>query len=163
MDILALLDQRLPDLDSDRHDDMLKLTYISEKEILTQTRKDEQEYCRAWTKLGKQQKINRLMEYTHRISDVYGLSQSEQGQLKKMLIENMNGDVFHDVDSVDYDQDTGTLLRISNLQRDSASGEFYISIHARAKPPASPGMVRQHIPKVKPLAFDALKSAERPR
>jgi hypothetical protein len=153
--ILAKIDAGL-DMSKFHEEPELKLTYITEREILTQKRIDDFEYCRAWTKLGKQQKINRLMEYMQHISGVYGLSMAAQNQLKKLLLESINSDLFQDGESVEYDACSGNVLRIMNLQKDSENGEFYI---AMPRSQASPAAARQTIPKVKPLALGALKSA----
>lgn len=96
------------------------------------------------------------MEYTKHIAKVYNLVPAEIIQLKKLFIEGINSDMLHDSESVHYEQETGTILKIVNLQRDSDSGEFYVASGHKPKS-ASPSMTRHHIQKVKPLAFNQLR------
>ena len=48
-----------------------------------------------------------------------------------------------------------------NLQRDGDSGDFYIAA-PRCQSQPSPVTARQTIPKVKPLAFGALRAVKKP-
>ena len=174
---LDVIDENIQSL---RDEPTFKINYISETEIIAHKMTNVvsiansdtaellgqshiTEYARSWCKLSRQQKINRLMAYSVKLSQCYLLTVSQQNQVKKLFLECINGDLLNDSQSVDYDSDTGTILKVMGLQR-SADGEFYLGINSaevRNSYMCMPVMTDKL--KVKPLSFDQLTAATRGR
>ena len=109
--------------------------YIDDEEILeiknNKPKPTEPDYCRAWYKLNKSQKINRLIVYAQKLTKEYNLTQEQEIQIKQLFINIFNMD---HTDDVDYDVATGRILKIKNLQRSmDGQNEFYITSTGKPK------------------------------
>lgn len=84
---------------------------------------DSTQYAKAWGKLDKQQKINRLMAYVNKLS----LAQDKAIQLRKLLIDGVVNKRLTRKTDVEYCQETGEILRIPKLkQQVNGMKNFYL-------------------------------------
>ena len=84
---------------------------------------DTTQYTKAWGKLDKQQKINRLMSYVNKLS----LKQDKALQLRKLLIDGVVNKRLTRKADVDYCQETGEILRIPKLKQQIVGNRnFYL-------------------------------------
>src|SRR3989344_60234 len=82
-------------------------------------------YCRPWFKLTKEQKLNRLMDYSKRMQKKYQLNEAEEKQLSYVLIDAVNADRLIRKDDVDYLDEEARVINIYSLKREDK--RFYLA------------------------------------
>jgi hypothetical protein len=112
---------------------------------------------RSWCKLGKQQKLNRLMLYHKKLTEEYNLNLEDQGQLKQLFYDSINSEILNSRETVEYDSNSCSIIKILNLKRDK--GEFYLGIDVNVKKPT----IKTSIIKMKPVSLEKLSGAMKER
>lgn len=87
---------------------------------------DHDDYLKAWGKLDKQQKINRLMAYVNELGTANSMSHEEQMQLKSIIIAAVNERQITRKSDVEYCEKTGCVLKIAGLRQNPETKRFYI-------------------------------------
>lgn len=112
----------------------------------------EPDYKRGWAKLAKAQRLNRLMNYHHKVTEDYQLSSERQQQLKTLFYEAVD---MLDRDAVHYNQDEGCITKIDGLKCDP-SGCFYFESNMPSAPKEIP---LQTIKEFTPISLSKLTGA----
>ena len=122
----------------------------------TTKRLPEPDYKRSWAKLAKAQRLNRLMDYHHKLTCDYQLNAVQQQQLKTLFYESVD---TIDRDTINYNQTEGHITKIEGLKCDT-DGCFYFE---RSRPTSTPpcnDIPIQTIKKFTPISMTKITAAQ---
>jgi hypothetical protein len=129
-DIMTVLDEIVQYLKDFRTENAISMHVIDNKQVVATD-----DYCKAWVKMSKQQRTNRIMLYVNKIRS--DMSIQDTTQLKQLLLDALNSDILSD-DVVDYAD--SQISKIKGLKCDS--GRFYLdSVSAMSKKSSHVGKI----------------------
>jgi len=94
--------------------------------VAHQNATNQAEYNRSWSKLDKQQKLNRLMAYVNKLRDDMQLNKDEVIQLRTTLVNAINNKIITRKNDVEYCDKTASILKIPGLMQNDTNRHFYI-------------------------------------
>lgn len=119
---MAILDEIVQYLDAFRQENSISMNIIEHK-----TESQTEDYGRAWAKMSKQQRTNRIILYVNKLRSTMPIHDTTH--LKQLLLDALNSDILND-DVVDYAD--SQISKIKGLKCENS--KFYLdSVSSNSK------------------------------